>query len=125
MEDGTNGFDAVIPVPLHKDRLKKRGFNQSLLLAREVARGFRIEVDYKSLKRTLPTRPQVDLKTDERRKNVRGAFEVKRAERVCGRRVVLVDDVFTTGATVRECSKVLKKAGARVYVLTLARVVRF
>jgi ComF family protein len=118
-------FDVVVPVPLHKGRLKERGFNQSLLIAREVATGLGAEVDYRSLRRIRPTRPQVDLKTDERRKNVRGAFGVIRPERVRRKRVVLVDDVFTTGATVRECAKVLKRAGAEVYVLTLARVVRF
>jgi ComF family protein len=125
LPDGIKGFDVVIPVPLHKQRLKERGFNQSLLLAREVARVFGLEVDYRSLKRIRPTRPQVDLKPDERKKNVKGAFDVKSPERVRGRRVLLVDDVFTTGATVSECARVLKKAGAEVYVLTLARVERF
>lgn len=116
-------FDVVIPVPLHNDRLRERGFNQSLLLAREVARGPGLEVDYKSLKRTRATKPQADLKTEERRKNVRGAFEVKRPERVRKKRVLLVDDVYTTGATVSECARVLKRERCKVFVLTLARAV--
>jgi predicted amidophosphoribosyltransferase len=116
-------FDVVIPVPLHKDRLRERGFNQSLLLAREVARGPGLQVDYKSLKRTRPTKPQADLKTEERRKNVRDAFEVKSPEGVRKKKVLLVDDVYTTGATVSECARVLKREKCKVFVLTLARAV--
>ncbi|MBI5559716.1 MAG: ComF family protein [Deltaproteobacteria bacterium] len=114
--------DIIVPVPLHKERLKKRGFNQSLLLARELAKGLSVEVDCMNLKRTLNTLPQVDLKEKERVINVKGAFTVKDPSKFKGKRVLLVDDVFTTGATVRECAKVLKKAGAEVFAVTLARV---
>lgn len=114
----------VVPVPLHLRRLRERGFNQSLLIAREVAATLGMEVDYRSLRRTRYTEKQTGLTAAERRKNVVGAFEAARPERVCGKSVLLVDDVFTTGTTARECAKVLKAAGAVVSVLTLARAVR-
>lgn len=118
-------FDLIVPIPLHKKRLKERGFNQSLLLAREVAKRHHIKMDYLNFKRVRFTEPQINLKGDERLKNVRGAFLVKDARVFKKMRILLIDDVYTTGATVMECSKVLKKAGAKdVYVLTLARVCR-
>jgi len=114
------GFDVLIPVPLHIDRLRERGFNQSLLLARAVGKRHRIAVDPFALKRTRWTEPQVNLSGKERKINVKGAFEVQ--GNVRGRSILLIDDVYTTGATVGECSKVLRKNGAReVCVLTLAR----
>ena len=114
------GFDVLIPVPLHIDRLRERGFNQSLLLARAVGKRNRIPVDPFALKRTRWTEPQVNLSGKERKINVKGAFEVQ--GNVRGRSILLIDDVYTTGATVGECSKVLRKNGAReVCVLKLAR----
>lgn len=114
------GFDVIIPVPLHIDRLRERGFNQSLLLARAVGKRHGIPVDPFLLKRTRWTEPQVNLSGKERKRNVKGAFEVP--GNVIGRSILLIDDVYTTGATVGECSKVLRKGGAKeVCVLTLAR----
>lgn len=115
--------DLIVPVPLHKKRLKDRGFNQSLLLAREIARAMSVNVDYLNLERIRFTEQQVTLAIKERHANVAGAFGVKRPDGFMGRRVLLVDDVYTTGATIKECSKVLKKAGAEVSVVTLARAV--
>ncbi len=111
----------VVPVPLHKDRLRKRGFNQSLLLAREVAKRLRAPVDYVNLKRVRKTDPQINLRSREREENIKGAFAVRDDKAFSDKNVLLVDDVFTTGATIRECAKALKYAGAEVYVLTLAR----
>ena len=116
--------DIIVPVPLHRKRLQMRGFNQSLLLARSVAGRLSIKLDYVSLRRVRATAPQIELKHDERQKNVAGAFEVCRPQTFKGKNVLLIDDVFTTGATVRECAKVLKKAGAAVCVLTLARAIQ-
>ncbi len=111
-------------VPLHRRRLAKRGFNQSLLLAKYAAEGLSIPLSLDGLVRTRYTRPQVDLDPAEREENVKGAFAVERPEEFKEKRVLLLDDVYTTGATVRECAKVLKKAGAEaVYVLTVARAV--
>jgi ComF family protein len=112
----------IMPVPLHPRRLRERAFNQSLLLARYVAALPALELDFLSLKRIRYTQPQTGLKTDERRKNVLWAFEIADRKVVKGRTVLLVDDVATTGNTLNECARTLKRAGAReVFCLTLAR----
>lgn len=119
-----DGYDLVVPVPLHVSRLRWRGFNQALLLARRLVRGRRPGVDPFVLERTRPTLPQVELDEVERRRNVAHAFHVRRPAAVQGRRVLLVDDVYTTGSTVKECSHALRRAGAaEVDVLVLARAV--
>jgi ComF family protein len=119
-----NDYDVLVPVPLHKTRLKERGFNHSLLLGRIIARRHNLHLDYLNLIRARATMPQIDLKGNARASNVRGAFEVKKTSLFMDKKVLLIDDVYTTGATVSECAKVLKKAGAReIGVFTLARVV--
>lgn len=112
--------DLLVPVPLHPRRLKSRGFNQALLLARAFPEA---EVVLETLARVRHTPPQVGLNPKERRDNVHKAFAVPRPEEVKGKNILLVDDLYTTGATVKECARVLKRAGAkRVEVLTVARV---
>jgi ComF family protein len=112
----------TMPVPLHPKRLRERGFNQSLLLARHVASRLGTGLDFLSLTRIRYTQPQTGLKSEERRRNVRKAFEVKDKEAVKGRSILLVDDVTTTGNTLNECARVLKRAGAEhVFGLVLAR----
>jgi len=112
--------DLLIPVPLHSKRLKFRGFNQALLLARAFPEA---EVGLETLARVRYTAPQVGLNPKQRRDNVHRAFAVPRPEEVKGKKVLLVDDLYTTGATVRECARVLKRAGAkRVEVLTVVWV---
>lgn len=116
--------DCVMPVPLHVSRLRHRGFNQSLILAHKVAGSHGLSLSYDNLVRIRPTRPQVDLSVEERHKNVIGAFSLRRPSEVEGRRILIVDDVFTTGATMNECASVLKLAGAQsVIALTLARTI--
>jgi len=117
------GFDVLIPVPLHIDRLRERGFNQSLLLAAWVSRSVERPLWPDALQRIRWTESQITLDRAQRRSNVRGAFRVRRPRQVAGRRVILVDDVYTTGATANECARVLRGAGAEeVYVITLARI---
>jgi ComF family protein len=112
----------LMPVPLHPRRLRERGFNQSLLLAREVAKDLKVDLDFLSLQRIKYTKPQTELGSEERARNVRRAFQVSRRETVKKRSIVLVDDVATTGSTLNECARALKKAGCReVFCLTLAR----
>lgn len=114
--------DFLVPVPLHRNRLKERGFNQSGLLARELARKMGWRVSFDVLARRIRTQPQTRLNRGERLKNVRGAFEVTRPSEVRDRRILLIDDVFTTGETLSECARTLKDAGAReVYALTVTR----
>lgn len=118
-----SGVDLIIPVPLHFTRLVKRKYNQSAILAKELSKIRNISVDYKSLKRKRMTIPQVLCSGKERLKNVKNAFEVVNAENIKGKRIVLIDDVYTTGATLRECAVVLLKSGAKsVDALTIARV---
>ncbi len=116
--------DLVVPVPLHRRRLRHRGFNQSLILARLVAKGLNKRLDYTALKRVRLTRPQTELKGEDRRRNVRGAFEIRGEGVFKEKRVLLIDDVYTTGATITECARILKSAGGEVSVLTLARSAR-
>lgn len=115
--------DLAVAVPLHKMRLRQRGFNQSLFLAQRASKALGIGLSVDGLARVKNTRPQVDLDRGEREANVRGAFKAARPLEFEGRKVLLVDDVYTTGATVKECARVLRAAGAdKVCVLTVARV---
>lgn len=121
------GADALIPVPLHRRRLRQRRFNQSLLLAQAVSRASGVPVDAHVLMRVRATPTQGGLSADGRKRNVAGAFAVRdgRAGAVEGKHLVIIDDVHTTGATLEACARPLKRAGAAsVCVLTLARVVK-
>ena len=114
--------DMVIPVPLHSKRLRKRGFNQSLRLARTIFPHIPLGMDI--LTRTLNTKPQTELSMKERLRNVRNAFETASPLPEGVETILLLDDVYTTGSTVRACAKALKKAGAKeVHVFTVARTV--
>lgn len=115
--------DLIIPVPLHSRNLRQRGFNQALTLARTLFPGKQHQIASGLLERYRWTPSQAGLSGKLRRRNIRGAFRVKDASRVDGRTVLLVDDVFTTGATVNECARVLLGAGAvEVQVFTFCRV---
>ncbi len=115
-------YSLIIPVPLHLKRLKERGFNQSLVLARQISKRFSIPIDFIALRRKIHTEAQVSLSGQQRMTNVRGAFEVADRSRIEGKKILLIDDVYTTGSTAKECSKILMKNGAKeVAVLTLAR----
>jgi len=123
-------IDVVIPVPLHVKRLKKRGFNQSFLLVKDwgsFAKAIDIGLSHMHIEshlliRNRWTEPQTGLDRKKRKANIKNAFRIRDAEKLNGKRVLLVDDVYTTGATVDECSKVLLSSGAgQVDVLTLAR----
>jgi ComF family protein len=115
-------WQAVVPVPLHWLRRWRRGFNQADVLARAVGRRHGLPVERGSLIRVRATPPQQG-DVAARRRNVREAFAVRRTQRIVGRRLLLVDDVFTTGATANACTAALLSAGASaVGVLTLARV---
>jgi competence protein ComFC len=116
--------DTIVPVPLHPKRLRWRGFNQSVLLARQIGRIYSIPLDCFTLYRSKDTPPQTQLPEEDRRKNMRGAFALTPKASLEDKCFLLVDDVYTSGATVNECSRVLKRGGAReVFVLTLARAV--
>ena len=114
-------IDAIIPVPLHRQRERGRGFNQVELLARQVSRYFELPV-VPALERIKNTKPQFELPKAARLINIKGAFRVTRQEAVYNKRVILLDDIYTTGATITECCLTLKSAGVRrIEILTLAR----
>jgi ComF family protein len=117
-------FDLVIPMPLHWKKRWSRGYNQSELLAREIARRWGVPVA-QVIRRVKPTLPQAGLSNSKRRLNVRGAFRLRKGKNLHGLRVLLIDDVLTTGATASACAAVLKRAGAsRVAIATVARTDR-
>ena len=114
--------DAIIPVPLHSEKEKERGFNQAQILAKELARRKQIPLIGDQLVKVKRTLPQTSLEAKERENNLKGAFEVRDREKIRGKIVLLVDDVFTTGSTLQECSLALKAAGAlEVRALTVAQ----
>ena len=117
--------EIIVPVPLHTSRLRQRGFNQAVLLGTTLSRHLSLPMVPDALVRTRPTEPQINLSAAERKLNVQGAFSVKRSDEIKGRNVLLLDDVMTTGSTMDECAKVLKKAGAATVVaVTVARTAR-
>jgi competence protein ComFC len=116
------GADFLVPVPLHGKRKRERGFNQSQVLARELAKINGMKMLEGCLVKVRNVPPQTTLESAGRERNVRGAYAVRRLSKIEGKILVLVDDVFTTGSTLRECSLVLRAAGAReVRALTLGQ----
>ncbi len=116
--------DLLVPVPLHPLRLWRRRFNQAAALAREISRQTGVPCDSGSLKRVKATKSQVGLSRAQRAENMQGAFRVAEGQDLKGRRIVLVDDVLTSGATLNAASRILLRAGAeRVDALVFARVV--
>lgn len=118
---GPLSADRILPVPLHPTRLRERTFNQAELLAHAVARQLGVPCETELLIRCRPTQPQMELTREKRSRNVRGAFDLRRGSSLKGQRLLLVDDLLTTGATAEACAKLLKSAGARsVWALTAA-----
>jgi ComF family protein len=114
--------DLIMPVPLHPQRLREREFNQSLLLADHIGRHLDIPVSYANLIRTAHVPAQTTLSRTSRLKNLRRAFTLRHPDAILNKRILLMDDVFTTGTTVNECAKTLRRAGSDdVFVMTLGR----
>lgn len=119
--DKLSGFDLIVPVPLHRRRLAERGFNQAQIISIILSAKLKVGVD-EVLVRSRATRQQAKLSKVERQENVRDAFLLKKDSTVAGKKILLVDDVFTTGSTMQECAKVLLLSGAEeVSGFTLAR----
>lgn len=114
--------DLLLPVPLHVKRLRQRGFNQAVLIGEIYAKRWGLALSRNNLKRIRWTEPQVNLGAKERAANVKGAFAIDNQSEISGRRIFLVDDVYTTGSTAKECCRILRIAGAEhVAVLTIAK----
>lgn len=122
---GARQLQALIPVPLHRSRLREREFDQALALARHLGQPLGIPVWSDLLRRQRQTTSQVGLTVAERRRNVQGAFRIRDTHACDGSALLLIDDVYTTGATLQECARLLRRAGATwVGAYTLARVER-
>ncbi len=120
--DDLNIPDLILPVPLHIKRLRQRGFNQALLLARKIFPEDKEKIQFDILLRQADTPTQTGLSGKERRKNLKNAFIIKRPSEITGKNILILDDVFTTGSTCNECAQALKKAGAaKVEILTVCR----
>ena len=119
----------IVPVPLHPKKLRQRGFNQSELIAQAALKlmqsPHRFQLAPKAMERRRETQSQIGLSRHQRRENMRGAFAVNRADEIKNKSILVVDDVFTTGTTVSECARVLRRAGAsKVYAATVARTLK-
>ena len=117
-------IDAVTYVPIHSQRLKMRGYNQCELLAHEFCKNTQLTLYKNLLTKTKHTKAQANLPLDERKTNLKNAFEITNKDIVCGKTILLIDDIFTTGSSCEECATVLKKYGAHeVIVLTVAHTI--
>lgn len=115
-------IDLLCAVPLSRSKLREREFNQSQLLAEEIAKKFNKKISKNNLRKVVPTPAQAKLKRDERLSNLKNVFKIKEPSLFKGKSILLIDDVFTTGSTMNECSRVLKETGAKkIYGLVLAR----
>ena len=112
----------LVPVPLHRARFKERGFNQSEEIAKELSESLNLAFYNDVLIKIKPTLAQVGLSSEQRKENIKGTFICQKADRIKGEKILLVDDVYTTGATMEECAEILKKAGAsQVWGIAIAR----
>lgn len=115
-------YDIIIPVPIHYNRKVTRGYNQSALISKNIAKQLHLNHDEKVLLKKVNNKPQSTKDKQERKTNVIGAYYIKNKERIFNQKVLLVDDIYTTGSTANECAKVLKIAGAKIVdVLTIAK----
>ena len=115
-------YDIIIPVPISKKRMKQRGYNQSALLAKEISKNFNIQYNEKCLLKNRNIQPQSLLTKEERIKNVENVYSVKNQEKIINKKILLIDDIYTTGSTVNECSRILKQAGGKnIGILTIAK----
>ena len=118
---GCTDFDVVVPIPLSKERLRERGFNQAELIAKDIAKQFHVPCVSNALKKCWDTERQSELNIHQRSKNIRGAFALSNPDAVRGKNVLLVDDIFTTGATMREAAKTLSAVSKSVTACVLAK----
>ncbi len=115
-------YDIIIPVPISKKRLKQRGYNQSAIISKNIAKNFNLEHNDRILTKIRDNKMQSSLDKEDREKNVRDVYSVTKTEKIKGKKILLIDDIFTTGNTVNECSRVLKNAGAtEVGIFTIAK----
>ena len=115
-------YDIIIPVPIHKKRRLKRGYNQTELIAKEICKNINLELKIDVLSKQKNIVAQSELNKNERMQNIKNAFEVRNINEIIDKKILIFDDIYTTGSTVNECSKILKKAGVKqIGVLAIAK----
>ena len=115
-------YDTMIPVPISKQRKKERGYNQSLLIAKEISIILKVPIQNNCLYKTKNNNKQSTLSKDEREKNVQGVYELRNTELIKNKSILIIDDIYTTGNTIKECCKILQQAKIKkIGVLTIAR----
>ena len=120
--DETKIYDIIIPVPISKKRKKERGYNQSLLIARKISSKEKIKLGDKVISKVKNNNTQSKLNKEERAENVKNVYKITKDKEIINKNILLIDDIYTTGATLNECSRMLKQAGAKkIDVLTIAK----
>ena len=115
-------YDIIIPVPIHKNRKKYRGYDQTRLIAKEIAEDLSVEIKFNVLIKKNNIKPQSTLTKLERKQNIKDAYELKNAEGIFNKRILLIDDIYTTGATIEECANTIKKANPKeISAFTIAK----
>ena len=115
-------YDIIIPVPIHYNRKLERGYNQSALIAKQIAKYLGIKYEDKVLYKKINNKPQSTKNKEERKQNVIGVYDIKNEYKILNKKILLLDDIYTTGSTVNECSRILKKNGAKkVDIITIAK----
>ena len=115
-------YDIIMPIPISKERKKDRGYNQSLLIARDISKKCVVKIENNTLYKIKNIVPQSTLNKEERLNNIKGAYGIKNIKNIQNKKILIFDDIYTTGSTVNECSKVLMQNGAkRIGVLTIAK----
>lgn len=117
-----NGYDIIIPVPISKKRLKERGYNQSELIAKQISQNMQIKIETKCLYKNKNITAQSSLNKEEREENIKDAYIIKNKEKILNKKVLLFDDIYTTGSTANECCEILKQAKPnKIGVMTIAK----
>ena len=115
-------YDTIIPVPISKKRRRERGYNQSELIAREIAKKLAIHINNQCLIKTKNNTEQSKLNKEERQKNIKGVYQLEKSHILKNKKLLIVDDIYTTGSTVNECSRILSQAQPKkIGILTLAK----
>ena len=122
MFEKLKSYDTIIPVPISKKRMKERGYNQSSLIAKELSKKIKIDLEINCLIKVKNIKEQSKLNKEQREKNIQNVYELKNKQKIINKKILLIDDIYTTGSTVNECSKILEQGKpAKIDVLVVAR----
>ena len=117
-----NNYDIIIPVPIHKERKRQRGYNQCELIAKEISKKLRIDMENDVLLKIKNTKPQSTMNKENRKNNAKDVYTIQKTEKIIGKKILLLDDIYTTGSTLNECSRIIKTAKPeKIGILTIAK----